>query len=92
MEVSTQTEENAQDVNVENPKREKPREPTDSELSLCKENTTGEHRGNDLVLTIFVTTETHFVSLSLSLVRSVQQLHSITLYKIMTTHNNYCLP
>ena len=38
---------------VENPNREKPREPTDSKLSLCERNTKQRHQGINLVLSAF---------------------------------------
>ena len=71
--------ESTRDVNVENPEREKPREPTDSKLSLCQKNTTG---GIEATTSCSLSSpgggynrESLCISLSLSLLHSVQQLH-----------------
>ena len=85
--------ESTQDVNMEIPEREKPRESTDAELSLCQKNTTRRHKGNDLVLTLFAWRRlqqriTLCLSLSLTLSLSLSLSLCVTLCIAVTQNNS----
>ena len=87
--IEMRTKEWTQDVYVENPNREKPREPTDSELSLWRQGVQSETRRHRpwarFLRQPAITTEYRSVSLSPSLsLSSVQQLQQYDDYNLIT--------